>query len=213
MGTSTRQQRTHKAILNAAEDLFLRDGFLGVSMDQVAETAAVSKQTVYAHFQSKEALFLAFTQALMEPAGDELGKRVSEQSLDLEFEDYLRAFAHQQLAIVVTPKLMQLRRLAIGEATRFPELGATLHKLGPARSINRLEFAFRHYRNIGQIRAPNLREAASNFNWLIMGAPVNDAMILGDAAIPGRELLEAHAEECVRVFLAAYGANPPAYFE
>jgi hypothetical protein len=46
-----------------------------------------------------------------------------------------------------------------------------------------------------------------------MGAPVNDAMILGDAAIPGRELLEAHAEECVRVFLAAYGANPPAYFE
>jgi len=50
------------------------------------------------------------------------------------------------------------------------------------------------------------RIAASQFNWLIMAAPVNQAMLLGDGAIPKRAELRRHAAAGVRVFLAAYGA-------
>ena len=38
--------------------MFLRDGYLGANMDELAALSGVSKQTVYAHFGSKEALFV-----------------------------------------------------------------------------------------------------------------------------------------------------------
>ena len=42
------------AILDAAEKLFLSQGFTGTSMDAVAKEAGVSKLTVYSHFSDKE---------------------------------------------------------------------------------------------------------------------------------------------------------------
>jgi hypothetical protein len=47
--------------------------------------------------------------------------------------------------------------------------------------------------------------AASQFNWLIMGEPLNRAMLLGDAAIPEPAELRRHAAAGVRLFLASYG--------
>jgi hypothetical protein len=40
-----------------------------------------------------------------------------------------------------------------------------------------------------------------------MAEPTNDAMMLGDDAIPARTALVSHAEEAVRIFLAAYGTS------
>ena len=45
------------AILDAAKRLFVAQGFDGVSMDQIASEAGVSKLTVYSHFGDKESLF------------------------------------------------------------------------------------------------------------------------------------------------------------
>ena len=49
--------------------------------------------------------------------------------------------------------------------------------------------------------------AASHFNWLVMGDPVNRAMLLGDDAMPSRSALRRHAANAVRVFLEGYGAR------
>src|ERR687894_330345 len=48
-----------RAILDAAAELFLAQGFASVSMDAVARRAGVSKATLYAHFPGKDALFAA----------------------------------------------------------------------------------------------------------------------------------------------------------
>ena len=50
--------------------------------------------------------------------------------------------------------------------------------------------------------------AASQFNWLVMSGPLNEAMLLGDAAIPSAVELSEHARRGVRVFLAAHGVRP-----
>ncbi len=57
MNTSSRLHTTQK-IIETAADLFLKRGFSGVSMDQIAESAEVTKVTVYQHFRSKEVLLL-----------------------------------------------------------------------------------------------------------------------------------------------------------
>ena len=51
------------AILTAARDLFLADGFDRSSVDAVAARAGVSKRTVYDYFGDKEALLLLSSRA------------------------------------------------------------------------------------------------------------------------------------------------------
>jgi AcrR family transcriptional regulator len=55
-------------ILNAAQAVFARHGFRQTSMAMVAEEADLSRQALYHHFASKEALFAALVDALQEAA-------------------------------------------------------------------------------------------------------------------------------------------------
>ena len=206
-GADARAARTRGIITAAAADQFLEKGFLGASMDEIAAAAGVSKQTVYAHFESKEALFLAMVQGLTGGAADSFRLRRDDPTGDEPIERFLLDFATLQLQIVMTPRLMRLRRLVIGEVGRFPELGRALHEKGPGHSNGRLARAFAVYRDKGELTVGNAREAAAFFNWLVMGGPVNDAMLLGDDAILGKMAIARQAREAVRIFLAAYGAR------
>jgi AcrR family transcriptional regulator len=49
----------HRRIIRAAEELFKKSGFRGVTMEAVARDAAVSKATLYTRFRNKDELFLA----------------------------------------------------------------------------------------------------------------------------------------------------------
>jgi AcrR family transcriptional regulator len=53
------------AILDAAKAVFLRYGFKKTSMDDLARAAALSRQGLYLHFQTKEALFKAALERLL----------------------------------------------------------------------------------------------------------------------------------------------------
>ena len=57
MRRSAAQTRLH--ILDAAYGLFWRQGFLRVSMDQIAGRAGITKRALYQHFRSKDALMAA----------------------------------------------------------------------------------------------------------------------------------------------------------
>lgn len=49
----------YRRVIRAAEELFKKSGFRGVTMEAVARDAAVSKATLYGHFRNKDELFLA----------------------------------------------------------------------------------------------------------------------------------------------------------
>jgi TetR/AcrR family transcriptional repressor of mexJK operon len=202
-----RSTRKRKAIVEAATTAFLRNGYLGTSMDEIAALAGVSKQTVYKHFSDKQRLFSEIVAGTVDEAGDpvedELGKL--QDSADVEAD--LRDLARRQLAMVMQPKLMQLRRLVIGEANRFPELGRTFYERGAGRTLAALATAFERLAARGTLELDDPELAAAHFNWLVMSAPINRAMLLGDEAIPSRAELDRYADAGVRAFLAAYGAN------
>jgi len=54
-----RTRDTQARLLNAAEEVFVRDGYEGAQLDEIAAVAGRSKGAVYTHFKSKEDLFLA----------------------------------------------------------------------------------------------------------------------------------------------------------
>ena len=85
------------AILDAATEIFLRNGFLGTSMDEVALQSAVSKQTVYQHFASKEALFVEIVTTMTDAAGDAVLDAAPVLPDGGDVGEYLRAYAYRQL--------------------------------------------------------------------------------------------------------------------
>ena len=54
-----RSDTTRSRILEAAYELFYRQGFSGVGVDAVAAAAGVTKRTLYYHFDSKDTLIAA----------------------------------------------------------------------------------------------------------------------------------------------------------
>lgn len=204
---SGRTARKREAIKEAGTTIFLRDGYLGANMDEIAQLADVSKQTIYAQFQSKEALFLEIVSALTNAGSDAVHGNIPELAPDGDLQAYLEDYAHKQLEIVLTPRLMQLRRVVIGEVGRFPELGRALYANGPKRAMATMASLFKRLaaRQLLVIEDPVV--AASHFNWLVMSQPLNQAMLLGDAGIPGPAALRRHITNGVRAFLAAYGGQ------
>ena len=65
-----RSDEKHRAIVRAAREVFLGNGYLGTNMDLIASRSGVSKQTVYTHFGSKEALFVEIVGSMTGDAGD-----------------------------------------------------------------------------------------------------------------------------------------------
>ena len=199
-----RSIRKRSAILDAATTLFLRTGYLGTSMDEIAALARVSKQTVYKHFADKQSLFSAIVAAAVDAAGNPVLEEVTTLADSDDLATDLRGFARGQLERVMQPRLMQLRRLVIGEANRFPDLGRAFYERGAGRTIAGLAVAFERLTERGLLHAHDPELAAVHFNWLIMAAPVNRAMLLGDEALPTAAELDRYADGGVRAFLAAY---------
>jgi hypothetical protein len=142
---------------------------------------------------------------------NEAGDRVSGEVLQLQdtgdLEADLRDLARRQLALVMQPRILQLRRLVIGEASRFPELGRTFYERGPARTIAALAEAFERLAARGLLKVDDPLLVAAQFNWLVMSIPLNQAMLLGDDAPADGAHLDRYADAGVRVFLAAYGPS------
>lgn len=206
-GGQTRTARKRRAILDAATTLFLAEGYLATSMDQIAAAAAVSKQTVYKQFADKQTLFREIVTGTVAEVSDPVAEQVASLPGSTDLAAGLRDLARALLAQVIQPRMMQLRRLVIGEAGRFPELGRLFYDRGPGRTIGTLAAAFESLAARGALRLEDPRLAAEHFNWLVMSPPLNRVMLCGGAELPAQADLDRYADAGARAFLAAYGAH------
>jgi len=203
-GGESRSARKRRAILTAATTLFLRDGYLATSMDEIAALALVSKQTVYKQFTDKESLFREIVTGIVDEASDPVFAEVASLRDSGALETDLRDLARRLLARVIQPRVLQLRRLVISEANRFPELGRLFYERGPGRTIAGLAATFASLAARGALRLDDPQLAAEHFNWLVMSTPLNRAMLRGDDEQPSPADLDRYAEAGARAFLNAY---------
>jgi TetR/AcrR family transcriptional repressor of mexJK operon len=109
-------------IIAAAREAFLEKGYDGVSMDEVANRAGVAKQTVYARYASKDALFLA----VVESVQGRMLSAVSAAGPDA-IRDRLHRIARELLDVVLDSSILSLSRIALGASYRFPTLGHSIY--------------------------------------------------------------------------------------
>jgi TetR/AcrR family transcriptional repressor of mexJK operon len=172
-------------------------------MDQVAAAAAVSKQTVYKHFTNKVALFREVVTNIVRAR--DAGITADWFSIgEGSFEEQLRSFARFFLKGVMQPDVLRLRRLVIGEAGRFPELGEAFYELGPKRAAEQLSLALRESSAQRGFFLQDSNMAAEHLLCLILSIPLDQAMLLGDEHGITDAALDRYADEGVRVFLRAY---------
>ena len=198
-----RSEQKRHTVLQSAEELFLTRGFNGTSMDEVAVHAGVSKQTVYNQFANKASLFVEIVQSMTAQAAKRVQAEMREPKTLAQVATELSGHAERLLTIVMTPKLLRLRRLVIAEADRFPELGRALYDGGPGRAIAGLAVNIQRWADRDLLSISDAMVAATQFNWLVMGEPVNQAMFRADYVLSQAERVR-HIEQAVRVFIAAY---------
>lgn len=198
------KEQKRQTILDAALAEFLEHGYLGAGMDRIAARAAASKVTVYAHFADKRALFEAvFTYAIAEAERSTASLAASlAESSDLARD--LRMFARAHAGAVTQPHVVQLRRLIIGEAGRFPDMARAWYRGAPERGHATLARVITRLAARGLVDAPDPLLAAQHLNYLILSIPLNEATF---AVREHQDQADLHrwADEAVRVWLAAYG--------
>lgn len=191
------------AILEAATRLFLEKGYQATSMDEVAATAGVSKQTIYTHFRNKEELF---SQLVLGNA-ERVDAFVAELAAVVQSADDLGGglseLARRYLRFVIRPEVLRLRRLVIGEAGQFPDLAQAYFEAVPQRVYAAFAAVVADLDRAGRLRANDPALAAQHFAWLVLGQPLDRGMFMVDDP-QASEDLDTLAREGVRVFLAAY---------
>lgn len=202
-----RTARKRRAIIEAATELFLTQGYDGTSMDQVAGLAAVSKQTVYKQFADKDSLF---AEAILGLSGTveafiETVSRVLTSPKDVE--QALKQLARTYVRTVMQPRVLQLRRLLIGQASRFPELADAYYERVSERTVAAIATCFDQLGARGVLRVPDPTLAARHYAVLVLFIPLDKALICGDHARPSAAALDRFADAGVDVFLAAYGSR------
>jgi AcrR family transcriptional regulator len=118
-----RGDKLREHILWVAKDVFLGVGFERASMDVVASRAETSKRSLYAHFESKEKLFLAVIDLVR---GLFMRRLKMPGDYSDEPEEALVIFCGRYLEIMLYEKSIQMMRMCMAETTRFPE-GAAQH--------------------------------------------------------------------------------------
>jgi TetR/AcrR family transcriptional repressor of mexJK operon len=194
--------RKSAEILAAARELFLRDGYAPTSIDAIAAAAGVSKATVYSNFADKETLLTTLLATVTEESAAILARAADGLGGDGSARERFIAVGTSIVNGVLRPEVLSLRRLAIAQATAFPEQVATFWQRGPASTVELIAGHVKRMTDAGELRVGDPREASAQLAYALIGPPQDRALFTGE--LPTAEQAVAHVTATVDAFLRAY---------
>ncbi len=165
--TRLKPKAKEQEVLDVATEYFLQHGFRGASINAMARSSGISKESIYRYFSSKQQLFEAVI-------GRELIEyRRSLHRLDstlrsMELRPALITIAETILGIITTDRTLALRRLIFDEATRSPEVGQHYYKIGPAQAYEVIEGVLASHAHESDFDIPTLaRHFTGLLSWRV----------------------------------------------
>jgi AcrR family transcriptional regulator len=196
-----RRGRKFDQVMAGARDVFLRDGYEGASVDDIARAAGVSKATLYAYFPDKRLLFLEFAKAECRRQAEEGAAAVD---MDRPVREVLTEAAHRMAAFLLSDFGMRVFRVCVAESERFPDLGAEFYCSGPMVVREKLMNYFRLAVERGELVIDDLALAADQFHELCK-ADLHNRVIFGIGRDGAQPDVARTVKGAVDMFLARYG--------
>jgi TetR/AcrR family transcriptional repressor of mexJK operon len=194
-----RPKAKEQEVLDVATTYFLEHGYQGASINAMARSSGISKESIYRYFSSKKQLFEAV-----------IGRELVEyrQALDhldsiltsLELRAALIMVVETTLALITTDRTLALRRLIFEEATRSPDVGQHYYKIGPGQAYRVLEKVFETHDYESDFDIPTL----SSYFTALMSWRVTLERQCAVRPEPTAEEISAHAAAIVDDFMKAF---------
>ncbi|WP_433264667.1 TetR/AcrR family transcriptional regulator [Actinosynnema sp. CS-041913] len=198
-GRRRRSEGKRAAILDAAEILFVEEGYDAVSVEEVAAHARVSKRTVYDHFEDKEEIFSRVLERVSDALTDAVRAAIDEEltgksGLRDELVNFGSRIAGQTLQ---SSRYARFRILASRRGSRpgLPEAKRDLAE-------RMLSARFADFVGTGRIHAADPVVAARHFTALTIGLVLED---LVRGRTDGSPEPQQVVSDGVDAFLRAYG--------
>ena len=194
-------RKKQQIILGAVEE-FHKNGFSGTSMDAIAQTAEVSKRTVYNHFASKDDLFEGIVQHMF---GMVLETSPDAYDAAVDFVEQLKTIARKKIELFVSEEFINLSRVVMPEALHNPEkMQQAMAQMSSIESdmINWFQQAI----NDKRIKQQNAEEVCSTF----MGMVKMDSYwprLLKGMPVPTPNEIDEMVEKTITMFSCYYFSN------
>ncbi len=111
-------------ILDAAQELFLAQGFEATTLDQIAAGAGATKRTLYVKIGDKAELFAHVVRRMLDLRREKLNDAAGSGTPT----ERLVRFGENLLAIALDPDVLRLYRVLVAEAPRFPALASLMEE-------------------------------------------------------------------------------------
>ncbi len=195
--------RKFTQVLEGARTVFLRDGFEGASVDDIAREAGVSKATLYSYFPEKKMMLIEVARAEFHQLAD-----AAYGSVDLNdpAEKLLLAAAQIIATSTISEFSIQVFRLSVAETVRFPALAREYYRSGPEMLAQRVGFLILHLANRGDLVVDDVELAATQFGELA-STRLHDLAQFGMRDEITDAEIDRVVKGAVRVFIAAYGSD------
>ncbi len=184
-----KSEEKYYLILEAASYLFLNDGFANTSMDMVARASGVSKQTVYSHFESKDALFQAAITSKCRAYHVDTQQLIKATAGSRSLYECLIKVGAQLVRLFQDEDVIAMFRVIIAEAGKNPHVATLFYQAGPRASLEILSDVVERYGK-GQLSKARAHELAVDFCSLIK-SELHTMMLFGiQSPLPENDIEE-----------------------
>jgi AcrR family transcriptional regulator len=190
-----------EAILDAAAEVFMEEGFAAASMSAIAARVGGSKGTLYNYFKSKEALFEAYIVRHCVWQQEAMFALVTPDS---DIAEALTHFGRGYLASVFSEFSLRNFRLIVAEAERAPQIGKAFYEAGPLAGVARLAGHIERWAREGRLSLADPVGAAHQFIGLCQNR-LFKARLCNAVPELSAEGIDAEVGAAVATFLAAFG--------
>ena len=191
-------------ILNAAKAVFLKNGYHGSSMNQIAQEAGVTKLTVYNHFQDKQNLFICAIEATCE---ESIRAKPLTLSADSNFREVLHQMCGLALNVVNLPEAIKLEHLLLELAAEKNPLAILFFNASHQRMNMVWGNLFSQAASFGFIQ-DNLIDKQINLMLSLLLGVRHHEVLLGIRNPPNAEEKESIIIESIDLFLLKYSTSP-----
>ncbi len=158
--------KKHENILKAAQFLFHKNGFEGVTMDEIAKRANVVKATLYNQFQDKENLFIEMMKNSI--SGLESENNVDEMMKNRKIQEILIDVSQKLITFLESNEVKNAHRLMIMQAEKHKKLAQLFMQNGPYRIKKLIAEILEKSQKRGEIKVDNFEEKASYFIMMLV---------------------------------------------